>query len=128
MATIFNKILNGEIPCHKVLEDDRHLALLDIRPIAAGHTLVIPKIDVDYIFDLQDEDLSALMLFAKKAALKVEKAVSCERIGIMVAGLEVPHAHIHLVPMNGVMDLNFANAREVTDADLARTARKINES
>ncbi len=125
MATLFSKIVNGEIPCHKILEDDRYLAFLDIRPINPGHTLVIPKKEIDYIFDLDDGLLQGAILFAKKVAAKIEKAVTCKRIGIMVAGLEVPHAHIHLIPINAVSDLNFANAREGDPEALAELAAKI---
>ena len=125
MATLFTKIVNGEIPCHKILEDDRYLAFLDIRPINPGHTLVIPKQETDYIFDLEDNELSGAMIFAKKVAVMIEKVVECERIGIMVAGLEVPHAHIHLIPINAVADLNFANAKEADPQELADMAVRI---
>lgn len=111
MATIFSRIISGEIPCYKVAEDDHCLAFLDIRPIVFGHTLVIPKKEVDYIFNLSDDELSHLHRFAKKVALVLEKEVPCLRIGVMVAGLEVPHAHIHLVPMNSIGELSFTNPR-----------------
>ena len=111
MATIFSRIISGEIPCHKVAEDDHCLAFLDIRPIVFGHTLVIPKREVDYIFNLEDDDLSHLHLFAKKVALVLQEEVPCLRIGVMVAGLEVPHAHIHLVPMHSIGELSFTNPR-----------------
>mgnify|MGYP000898320059 CR=1 FL=1 len=111
MATIFSKIISGEIPCYKVAEDDTCLAFLDIRPIVFGHTLVIPKKEVDYIFNLEDNELAHLHQFAKKVALVLEKEVPCLRIGVMVAGLEVPHAHIHLVPMNSIGELSFTNPR-----------------
>lgn len=111
MPTIFSRIISGEIPCYKVAEDDHCLAFLDIRPIVFGHTLVIPKKEVDYIFNLEDDELSNLHLFAKKVALVLEKEVPCLRIGVMVAGLEVPHAHIHLVPMNSIGELTFTNPR-----------------
>ena len=97
MATIFTKIIEGEIPCYKIAEDDKFLAFLDISPLAKGHTLVIPKVEIDYIFDVEDNVLGEMMVFAKKVALKVEKAIPCERIGVSIIGLEVPHAHIHLV-------------------------------
>lgn len=125
MATLFTKIVNGEIPCHKLLEDDRYLAFLDIRPINPGHALVIPKQETDYIFDLDDDLLQGAFVFAKQVAAMIEKAVPCERIGIMVAGLEVPHAHIHLIPINAVTDLNFANARDGDPAELAAMAERI---
>jgi len=108
METIFTKIINGEIPSYKIAEDDRFLAFLDIMPLAKGHTLVIPKIQIDYIFDIDDNLLSDLIIFSKKVAKKIEKAIKCERIGVSVIGLEVPHAHIHLIPMNSVSDMNFS--------------------
>ncbi|MGE0269331.1 MAG: HIT family protein [Candidatus Omnitrophota bacterium] len=125
MATLFTKIINGEIPCHKILENDRYLAFLDIRPINPGHTLVIPKKEIDYIFTVDDDLLGGAFIFAKKIAGMIEKAVDCKRIGIMVAGLEVPHAHIHLVPINSVGDLNFAKAKTATPEQLSSMARKI---
>lgn len=125
MATLFTKIIKGEIPCHKILENERYLAFLDIRPINPGHTLVIPKIEIDYIFTVEDELLGGAFIFAKKVAAMIEKAVQCKRIGIMVAGLEVPHAHIHLVPINSVSDLNFAKAKTATPEELSQLAKKI---
>ena len=125
MSTLFTKIVNGEIPCHKILEDDRYLAYLDIRPINPGHTLVIPKQETDYIFDLEDDLLKGAIVFAKRVAAMIEKVVTCERIGIMVAGLEVPHAHIHLIPINAVSDLNFAKAKESDPQELATLAARI---
>ncbi len=107
MATIFSKIVNGEIPCYKVAEDGQFLAFLDIFPIAAGHVLVIPKVETDYLFDLEDQDLSGLMLFSKRVAIALKKAVPCKKVGIAVLGLEVPHAHIHLIPLNSESDINF---------------------
>lgn len=107
MPSIFSRIVNGEIPCYKVAEDDRFLAFLDIGPLAKGHTLVIPKKEVDYLFAIDDGLYSDLFLFAKKVALAIEKVVPCQRIGIAVLGLEVPHAHIHLVPINTVYDIDF---------------------
>lgn len=111
MATIFSKIIAGEIPCYKVAEDDRCLAFLDIRPIVYGHTLVIPKVEIDYIFDMEDEYLAHLHVFAKRVARVLGQEVPCLRIGVMVAGLEVPHAHIHLIPMQTIADLSFTNPR-----------------
>lgn len=125
MSSIFTKIVGGEIPCHKIMEDSEHLAFLDIRPIAPGHTLVIPKKEVDYIFDLEDKALAGLMVFAKTVARKIRRSVECERVGIMVAGLEVPHAHVHLVPIRSVGDLNFANAKSAASDQLAKLAEKI---
>ena len=107
MASIFSRIVAGEIPSYKVAEDDRHYAFLDISPVAAGHTLVIPKREVDYIFDLSDEEYADLQLFAKKVAGAIKKAVPCKRVGVAVMGLEVPHAHIHLVPINREADMNL---------------------
>jgi len=126
MASIFTKIVNGEIPCHKVAEDEHFLAFLDINPLAKGHTLVIPKKEVDYIFDLDDETLSSMTLFAKKVAKAIGKSVKCNRVGIAVIGLEVPHAHIHLVPINGIHDLNFANPKlSFTKDEFMDTAKSI---
>ena len=126
MATIFTKIVNGEIPCHKVAEDDRFLAFLDISPLAKGHTLVIPKKEVDYIFDLEDELLADLMVFSKRVAKAIKATITCERIGIAVIGLEVPHAHVHLSPINSVHDLNFAKAKpEISHEELAVIAQNI---
>lgn len=107
MATIFTKIIQGEIPAYKVAEDDKHLAFLDINPLAEGHTLVIPKMEVDYIFDLDAYDHAALWGFARNVARAMEGQFDCQRIGVAVVGLEVPHVHIHLVPINGVGDINF---------------------
>ncbi len=126
MATIFTKIINGDIPCYKIAENDRFFAFLDINPLTKGHTLVIPKKETDYIFDIADDELAQMMLFAKKVALSVEKAISCKRIGIAVLGLEVPHAHIHLVPMQGMGDLNFANAKlKLSKEEFEEIAEKI---
>jgi histidine triad (HIT) family protein len=126
MASIFTKIINGEIPCHKIAEDENYFAFLDISPLALGHTLVIPKQEVDYIFDLDDDVLSGLNLFAKRVAKAIEKSIECKRIGLAVIGIEVPHTHIHLVPLNNVGDLNFANPKlEVASDKLAEIAAKI---
>ncbi len=111
MASIFTKIVNGEIPCYKIAEDEHHLAFLDVMPIAKGHTLVIPKKEVDYIFDLNEEEYKNLWAFAQKVAKQVKAAIPCVKIGVAVVGLEVPHTHIHLVPMNEIKDLNFMNER-----------------
>ncbi len=111
MPSIFTRIVNGEIPCYKVAEDDRFLAFLDINPLAKGHTLVIPKKETDYIFGLEDQEYRDLFLFAKKVALAVEKVVPCKRMGIAVLGLEVAHAHIHLVPINTVYDIDFSKPK-----------------
>ncbi len=107
MASIFSKIVDGEIPCYKVAEDENYLAFLDIFPIAVGHVLVIPKVETDYLFDLDDHDLTGLMLFSKRVALAVKKALPCKKVGVAVLGLEVAHAHIHLIPLNSESDINF---------------------
>lgn len=125
VATLFTRIVNGEIPCHKIAEDDRFLAFLDIHPINPGHTLVIPKKEIDYFFDLDDALLGGIMAFSKKIAVALKKAVECRRIGIMVAGIEVPHAHVHLVPIQAVGDLNFARAKPAAQEQLAAMAAKI---
>lgn len=111
MATIFSRIVAGEIPCYKVAEDDRFFAFLDINPLVKGHTLVIPKQEVDYIFDLSDDDLAAMQVFAKKVALAIGKAFPCIKVGQAVLGLEVPHAHIHLIPMQTEKDMLFSNTK-----------------
>ena len=128
MPTIFTKIIKGEIPCYKIAEDDKYFAFLDINPLMAGHTLMVPKKETDYIFDLSDDDLSGLMLFSKKVALGIEKAVPCARIGVAVVGLEVPHTHIHLVPINSISDLNFKNPKlKMTPEEFEKTALRIRE-
>ncbi|MDD5225807.1 MAG: HIT family protein [Candidatus Omnitrophica bacterium] len=128
MPTIFTKILAGEIPAHKILENDQYLAFLDIRPVNPGHTLVIPKQEIDYIFDVEDELLKGLMVFAKKVAKAIKKTVPCRKVGVMVAGIEVPHAHIHLIPINSVGDLSFARAKAMPQEELAQVAQKIREN
>lgn len=126
MATLFTRIINGEIPCHKIAENDKFLAFLDIFPLAAGHTLVIPKVEVDYIFDLDDSYLSEINLFAREVAAKIKQAVPCKRIGIAVIGLEVPHAHMHLVPLNHVGDINFEREKlKPSHEELAEIAQRI---
>ncbi|PLW97688.1 MAG: HIT family protein [Marinilabiliales bacterium] len=117
MASIFTKIVNGEIPCHKVAEDDNFLAFLDINPLVKGHTLVIPKKETDYIFDIDDRELGEMMVFAKKVAKAIDKTIPCSRVGIAVLGLEVPHAHIHLVPINGIYDIDFSKPKLKLDQD-----------
>jgi histidine triad (HIT) family protein len=111
MATIFSKIINGEIPCYKIAEDENYYAFLDINPLKKGHTLVVPKIEEDYIFNLDDDTLSGLILFAKKVGLAIQKTVPCQRIGMAVIGMEVPHVHIHLIPLENEKDINFSNAK-----------------
>ncbi len=117
MASIFSRIVAGEIPSYKVAENEHFFAFLDINPLVKGHTLVVPKQEEDYIFDLSDDILGDMMIFAKHVAVAVEKTVPCARIGVAVIGLEVPHAHIHLVPIQSLHDLNFANPRVALDAD-----------
>ena len=107
MATIFSRIIQGEIPCYKIAEDERFFAFMDINPVAKGHTLVIPKREVDYVFALEDNEVADMMVFAKKVAKAIEKAVPCKRIGVAVIGLEVPHAHIHLIPISQEGDMDF---------------------
>ncbi len=115
MATIFSKIISGEVPCYKVAEDEKHLAFFDIQPIAKGHVLVIPKKEVDYFWDLSHEDLSELMKFAQMVAKKLKLQFDCKKVGVAIIGLEVAHAHIHLVPMNHLGDLDFTKDRLVID-------------
>jgi histidine triad (HIT) family protein len=129
MSTIFSRIVSGEIPCHKVLEDDRFLAFLDVFPLVEGHTLVIPRVEVDYIFDMEDEMLGEMMIFSKRAAAMIKDAVPCMKIGVSVIGLEVPHAHIHLIPMQQISDMNFSRPKlTVSQEDLSRTAERIRKT
>ena len=126
MASIFSRIVAGEIPCHKVAENEEFFAFLDINPLVKGHTLVVPKQEVDYIFDLSDEDLAAMHVFAKKVARAIEKAFPCKKVGEAVMGLEVPHAHIHLIPIQKESDMYFGGKKmEVTQDVLADTAARI---
>ena len=126
MASIFSRIVSGEIPCYKVAEDENFLAFLDINPLAEGHTLVIPKIETDYIFAIGDQDYQALWLFAKKVAKAVEAVVPCKRIGVAVLGLEVAHAHIHIVPINTVYDIDFRKPKlELSKERFAELTEKI---
>ena len=126
MASLFTKIINREIPGHIVAEDDHFIAFLDIMPLVVGHTLVVPKKEIDYIFDHDDETLAAMIVFAKKVAKAVKKAVPCKRIGVAVIGLEVPHTHVHLVPMNTMGDINFTQPKlKLSSEELASTASKI---
>ncbi len=111
MATIFTRIIKGEIPCYKIAEDDKYFAFLDINPLRAGHTLIVPKQETDYIFDIDDKALSGMIIFSKKIAIAIKEAFPCNRIGVAILGLEVPHAHIHLVPMDDMEDVNFKNPK-----------------
>jgi histidine triad (HIT) family protein len=126
MASIFTKIVEGEIPAHKLAETEDFLAFLDIRPLAMGHALAIPKKEVDYIFDLEDEHLARLMVFARGVAKAIEAVVPCERIGVSVIGLEVPHAHVHLIPINRIGDMNFSKPHlTLSQEQLAKLAEQI---
>lgn len=126
MASIFTRIINREIPAHIVAESDEYLAFLDINPLVEGHTLVIPKKEVDYVFDLEDDTLSGLHLFAKQVAKALDKAFECERVGVTVFGLEVPHAHVHLIPINSIDDMNFSRMKlSPSQEELEATANKI---
>lgn len=128
MASIFSRIAAGEIPSYKVTEDDRHYAFLDINPVMPGHTLVIPKREVDYIYDLPDDELAALHLFAKRVALGMRKALDCKKVGVAVIGLEVPHAHIHLIPINSEGDMRFDRERaQLTPEQMQAIANSIAE-
>lgn len=129
MATIFSKIIAGEIPSYKVAEDDRFYAFLDINPLAKGHTLVVPKREVDYIYDLTDEELAAMHVFAKHVALAIQKVFPCKKVGEAVIGLEVPHAHIHLIPMQKESDMLFSNPKlKLTDDEFKAVAAAINSA
>lgn len=128
MASVFTRIINREIPGHIVAEDDNYLAFLDINPLAKGHTLVVPKKEIDYLFDLDDDTLSGLMTFAKRVGKAIESVVECQRIGVTVIGLEVPHAHVHLIPINQMGDMNFANPKlSFSQEDLAELTAEIGE-
>jgi histidine triad (HIT) family protein len=129
MATIFTKLINGELPAHKIAENDKFFAFLDISPLAKGHTLVVPKKEVDYFFDLEDDLLSEINVFAKEVAKKIEKAIPCKRVGVAIIGLEVPHAHVHLIPLQSVSDINFQREKlKISDDELAEIAEKIRKS
>ncbi|MCI7728824.1 MAG: HIT family protein [Bacteroidales bacterium] len=126
MATIFTKIINGEIPCYKIAEDDRYFAFLDISPMTKGHTLVVPKIEDDYIFNLDEDTYAGLMLFAKRVAHAVEAAIPCKRVGVAVLGMEVPHVHVHLIPLNSEKDMIFSNPKLKLDAsEMEKIASEI---
>lgn len=126
MASIFSKIIAGDIPSYKCAENDRFYAFLDINPLVKGHTLVVPKKEIDYIFDMSDEELAAFTVFAKRVAIAIKKAFPCKKVGMVVLGLEVPHAHIHLVPMHSEGDLNFSNPKlKLTDEEFKEIAQKI---
>ncbi|WP_291728498.1 HIT family protein [Bernardetia sp.] len=127
--SIFTKIINGEIPSYKILEDEKHFAFLDIRPLKEGHVLCVPKKENDYIFDLSDNELADLMVFSKKVATALKKSISCNRIGVAVVGLEVPHTHVHLIPIDEIADLNFEQKRpEFSQEQFEKTAEKIRQN
>ena len=126
MTTIFSKIIEGEIPSYRIHEDERYYAFLDINPLAEGHTLVIPKVETDYLFDLEDDLLADMMVFAKKVALAIDQTMDCLRVGVAVLGLEVPHAHIHLVPINNLHDIEFSRPKlKFSDEEFRACAAKI---
>lgn len=126
MASIFTRIILGEIPCHKVAENEKFIAFLDITPVAKGHTLVVPKMEVDHFFDLDDAQLSEINLFAKEVAVKLQRVIPCRRIGVAIIGLEVPHAHVHLIPLNTMADINFSAERlKMSHEELATLAAEI---
>ncbi|MBC9797565.1 HIT family protein [Sinomicrobium weinanense] len=127
MASIFTKIIKGEIPCYKVAEDDNYFAFLDINPNAKGHTLCVPKKEVDKLFDLDEETYNGLMAFSRKVALAIEKAVPCNRVGVAVVGLEVPHVHVHLIPLNVMKDMTFQHKISMAEEEFETVARKIRE-
>lgn len=128
MATIFTKIINGEIPCYKIAEDEDFYAFLDINPLAKGHTLVVPKLEVDYYFDIEDKLIGKMNIFCKKIATAIESQVKCQRIGVAVLGLEVPHAHVHLIPINNLHDINFARPKlKFSEDEFKEIARVISE-
>ncbi|MCQ2235152.1 MAG: HIT family protein [Paludibacteraceae bacterium] len=128
MATIFTKIINGEIPSYKIAEDEKYYAFLDINPLKKGHTLVIPKVEEDYIFNLDDETLAGLTVFAKKVAKAIKAAIPCQRVGVAVLGMEVPHTHIHLVPLEKEGDLNFKNEKlKLSAEEMAAIAKSISD-
>jgi histidine triad (HIT) family protein len=129
MASIFTKIINREIPAHILAEDERFISILDVSPLVVGHALVIPKQEIDYIFDLDDDTIAAMNVFAKKVARAIKKAVPCKRIGVAVIGLEVPHVHVHLVPMNSMGDINFSKPKLILSKDeLANVAEGIRKA
>ena len=126
MSTIFSRIISGEIPCHKVAENDKFLAFLDVMPLKHGHTLVVPKAEIDYLFDLEDDLLAEMMLFAKQVAIQVKSAYPCKKVGVAVIGLEVPHAHVHLIPINTMSDMDFTKEKlKPTQDELAASAELI---
>jgi histidine triad (HIT) family protein len=129
MASLFTRIIKGEIPCYKVAEDERYFAFLDINPLKKGHTLVVPKQETDYIFDLDDDLIAGMIVFSKKIAAAIKDAIPCKRIGVAILGLEIPHAHIHLVPMDSMEDVNFKNPKlKLTPEEFKEIAEKIKKN
>ena len=129
MATIFSKIIAGEIPSYKIHENERYFAFLDINPLAKGHTLVIPKVETDYLFDLEDDLIGDMMVFAKKVALAIDESMDCKRVGVAVLGLEVPHAHIHLIPINDLYDIEFSKPKlKLSPEEFKEIAEKISSA
>lgn len=129
MASIFSKIIAGDIPCFKIAENENYFAFLDINPLTKGHTLVVPKVEIDYIFDLPDDEYLGLQQFAKKIAIAIKKSVPCERVGICVMGMEVPHAHIHLIPFSNIHEMNFANQKlTLSKEEMQAICFKINNA
>lgn len=128
MATIFTRIINGEIPSYRVAEDDKFYAFLDVRPLKRGHTLVVPKTEVDYFFDLDNDTIGRMMVFAKRVAQKIKKVTGCKKVAVIILGLEVPHAHIHLIPLDQERDIEFTNERlRLTDAEFRTIATSLSE-
>ncbi len=126
MASIFTKIIRGEIPCYKIAEDEKYMAFLDINPLARGHTLVVPKQEIDYLFDLDDDLLAGMSIFAKKIARAIDTVIDCKRVGIAVLGLEVPHAHVHLIPINSLYDIEFSKPKlQLSQEEFETIAQKI---
>lgn len=129
MDTIFTKIVKGEIPSYKIIENENFLAFLDINPIAKGHTLVISKTQIDYVFDLEDNLLASMIVFAKKVGLAIDKVIECKRVGLAIVGLEVPHAHIHLIPLNDIYDIDFQKEKlKFTENEFRQLAKKISSN
>jgi len=129
MASIFTKIINGEIPCYKIAEDENYFAFLDINPLKKGHTLVIPKQEEDYLFELDDETLGGMMKFSKKIAKAIDKTIDCKRVGVVVLGMEVPHAHIHLIPLNKESDASFTQPKlKLSEEEFQEIAEKIRKA
>lgn len=125
MATIFTRIIQGEIPCYKIAEDENFFAFLDINPVQKGHTLVVPKVEGDYIFQMEDDQVAGLMVFSKKVAKAIEKAIPCSRISVAVLGLEVPHTHVHLIPISSEKDFNFKEKQQVSPEEMEQIAASI---